>query len=168
MDIIVNGNKITTLEIVPTTTIREFKSSFRNWLKNQGYDKYDIQVVFNDGNQLSQIVLDSDTYDKNTFESHGDKLHGGKIIITVPEVVREINNTKYVYVYYDHDNAEALFASFTKEGALKQWMEYLGNEDDLKSMLDVDELDLSDPETQDFLIENMSDNRSYLYTVPLV
>lgn len=82
MEILFNGQKISSMKIVPTMTIKAFKNAIRNWLEPQGYHNYKVSVILNDGTQLASVVFDTNNYDNLTFQSHANKLDGGRIEIT--------------------------------------------------------------------------------------
>lgn len=70
-------------------------------------------------------------------------------------------------VYADLERLRFPFASSTMEGALKEWIKD-EDEEEIKDLLEVETLDLSDPDTQDSLIEYMRDTSQYIYEVPLI
>ncbi len=79
MDLYYNGTKISSLAIVPTTTIRELKQTISNWLVPQGVTNYAIKVLFNDGSEVAKEVFATNTYDMVNFQIPANLLAGGQI-----------------------------------------------------------------------------------------
>ena len=87
MDLHFNAQKVSTLDVLPETTIGELKDVLKNWLFSQNIYKYSIVVQLNDGEFINPIVFSSNQYDNVCFSTQGHLLNGGRINVTTPSFV---------------------------------------------------------------------------------
>jgi len=164
MEVIVDGLNMKGMIIEPATTIETFKNRIADFLGDR-LNNYEIRLVFNDGQQLAPEIFTTNSYDKFDFKGHINQLQGSKLYIN--RIPNKTNNNN-VYVFVNLENAEAPFAATTIEAALREWLDNYEDEDEIKEIMEVDHFDLSDETTQNSLIEYMRDNRTYLFTVPII
>ena len=81
MDILLNDQKVSSMPVVPLTTVGQVKDTLRNWLVPQGITNYNIRIFFSDGSELAPVVLNSSNYDNVNFESKKMLINGGRIQI---------------------------------------------------------------------------------------
>lgn len=81
MDLYFNNTKLSIINIIPSTTINDLKTTLSNWLHGQGIMSYTIDLVFNDGSKLNPIVFSTKDYDAINFQQHARQLQGGAILI---------------------------------------------------------------------------------------
>ncbi len=96
MKVRLNGQDHGQIAIIPDTTIGILKQYF-----NQHFPNHTIKLTFNNGQELSPVVWDTNQYDTMNFQSHGTVLNGGIIELrtlnpdkTDPKItINQANNT---------------------------------------------------------------------------
>jgi len=92
MEVYVNNKKLHKINIVPTTTISQLKETIKGIVPQNNYT---IRLIFNNGEELSPIVFQTNTYDNNNFQSHKEKIQGGQIYVNTKTTMDvNINNQK--------------------------------------------------------------------------
>jgi len=98
MELQVNNKKLFKVDIFPTTTISQLKQTIKGVMVSQKYNKddYTVRLIFNNGEELSQLVFNTNTYDNANFQSYEKKIQGGQIYINTPVKVVETKKVKGV------------------------------------------------------------------------
>jgi len=91
MDLYYENQKVSILQLLPGHTVGLVKQILHNWLVPQGITDYNIRIFFNDGSELTPVVLNSSQYDNVNFHAQSSILTGGKIYI-IPMVPKPTSN----------------------------------------------------------------------------
>lgn len=83
MDLFLNDQKITTMNINPDNSVGQIKQTLSNWLEPQGHTNYKIKLIFNNGAMLDSPVFSSGQYDNINFQNYTKLLNGGRILVIV-------------------------------------------------------------------------------------
>ena len=65
----------------PETTISTLKKILHKWLLDKGISDYNVRLVFNNGQELSPQVFNTNNFDNNNFQVQFDIVNGGGIYI---------------------------------------------------------------------------------------
>ena len=86
MELQVNNLKLFKVDIFPTTTIAQLKQTMKGVMVSQKYNKddYTVRLIFNNGEELSPLIFNTNTYDNANFKSYEKKIQGGQIYINTP------------------------------------------------------------------------------------
>jgi len=188
MDLIYNGQKVSQLPVTPQTTVGQIKETLKNWLVPQGVTNYTIRLFFNNNVPLSDVVFQTNTYDGTNFEAQKDLIGGGSIHITpvvstvpapspkpatpvqtapqVPKIEtpkeknREFVETETFYLvkYDDHK-------LFRTSGDAYEWLvtQLIDNGVDFEGIIDTDDVDYDDPNTQGLIDDYITENEDGVY-----
>lgn len=100
-DLYYNGVKVSTINILSTTTVNQLKQTLNNWLIPQGITNYTVRLFFNNNTELTQEVFMSNTYDGINFQVQANLLPGSKIYIN-STVLPIQTNKKETYIIHDN------------------------------------------------------------------
>jgi len=87
MELYYNGVKLTQLNVVAATTVKEIKKYLHDWLVPQGITSYNIRIVLNNGTIIPETVFQSDLYDNVNFQAQIHLLSGGYIRVDTDQTV---------------------------------------------------------------------------------
>lgn len=94
MDFIVNGKVISKIPITYKNTLGDVKTMLGKW-EPKYLEKYNISIIFNNGEKLDEIVFKNNNYDKINFSAQRNYLIGGKIIIEDKERDKERHKERH-------------------------------------------------------------------------
>jgi len=95
MEVYVNNKKLHKINIVPTTTISQLKETIKGIVSQNSYT---IRLIFNNGEELSPLVFQTNTYDNINFQSHKEKIQGGQIYVNTKTTTMDVNiNNQKMY-----------------------------------------------------------------------
>jgi hypothetical protein len=100
MELFLNNEKKGNIELDPHITLGQLKKNLLKWSSQNKLGEINIQIIFNNGEELAPIVFTTDKYDKFNFLDKKDLVKGGKILINQIkenkiQQIQEIQNTKF-------------------------------------------------------------------------
>ena len=179
MDLWFNNQKVSSIDIQPTTTIGQLKLTLENWLKPQGYTNYQIRVVFNNNTELPGIVFDSITYDQVNFHAQANLIKGGKIYVTATKQIKPVKILptdpcvgQDVNILFSFEEGQGVVVGvyLDIEDALRFWVNnYVDDREMLLQQLHATRgrINYNNPDVREFLYEAMADDQFHLYNTEI-